>query len=253
MKPDSARVLLHAYIDGELDAESATALEAEIDTSPDLKQELERLAALRSAVQSHGTRFCAPAALLDRLFESRAGAQPSSRAAQVPAWWRTLALGASMTAAALLIWSLGKDFAGRDSSAPLVTEAVSAHMRSLMGDHLTDLASSERHSLKPWLSNRLPFAPPVRSFSDQGFHLVGGRLEYLADKPSAAIVYRHREHVINVFVAPSDQPNSAVQMSAERGFNTARFDSAAMSYWVVSDLNPTDLAKLTDLLRSPAQ
>jgi anti-sigma factor RsiW len=129
-------------------------------------------------------------------------------------------------------------------------EVVSAHIRSLMADHLTDLASAERHTVKPWLSNRLDFAPPVPDLSSHGFALVGGRLDYVHGQAAAAIVYQHRRHIINVFVSPS--PDEAVSSKPQdekaRGYNTVRFDSRGMSYWLVSDVNAQDLHKLAELL-----
>ena len=250
MTPDRARILLHAYLDGELDAASTIELEGEIDRSPALRQELARLSALQNALREGAARFQAPDGLAERVLAAVAAPQAMS-SDKVPSWWRAWAIGASAVAAALLVWTLGSGVFNVHRSASLTEEVVSAHIRSLMADHLTDLASAERHSVKPWLSNRLDFAPPVQDLDSHGFHLVGGRLDYLGGKAVAAVVYRHRQHLINVFVWPSAEETSAdVREANERGYNTARFHSKGMNYWAVSDVNMQDLHKLAELLLS---
>ena len=250
MTPETARVLLHAFIDGELDAASTIELKAQIDVSPALRQELARLSALQSSVQTLAARFNAPPQLTQRLFAALPAAQPEGLPAGIPSWWRTLAIGTTATAMALLLWNLNSTFVSRGNNSALLEEVVSAHVRSLMADHLTDLTSTERHSVKPWLSNRLDFAPPVHDFASEGFSLLGGRLDYVGGKPTAAIVYRHRQHLINVFVWPSAESNdSPIRISNHRGYNSTSFKSGGMSYWTVSDLNSDDLHKLANLLQ----
>lgn len=250
MTPETSGVLLHAYIDGELDAASTIELEARLKASTALRQELARLTALRISVQTRATRFNAPSGLRQNLFGSLPATRPKLIPVGVPPWWRTLAIGTSITALAILVLSLGFIFAGRDKGSALLEEAVSAHVRSLLADHLTDLTSAERHSVKPWLSNRLDFAPPVHDLASEGFSLLGGRLDYLGERPAAAIVYRYRQHIINVFIQPSVTSNdSSIRASTHRGYNSAKFEFGGMGYWAVSDLNPDDLRNLANLLR----
>jgi anti-sigma factor RsiW len=252
MTPEKARVLIHAFIDGELDAASTIELEAQIDASPALQQELARLIALQSSVQTHATRFNAPPRLTQRVFAAFPVPKTDAIPAGISPWWRSIAIGTTITAMALLLWSLSSTFVGRDYRPTLLDEVVSAHVRSLMADHLTDLTSAERHSVKPWLANRLDFAPPVHDLAGQGFSLLGGRLDYLDGKPAAAIVYQHRQHLINVFVWPSAESNDRqIRIANHRGFNSTSFNSGGMSYWTVSDLNIDDLLKLTALLQLP--
>ena len=227
-------------------------LQAEIAASPALRQELERLSALQSSVHTHATRFNASSGLTDRLLATLPETQPEPIPAGIPSWWRSVAIGATATAMALLLWNLSSIFVSRGHTPVLLEEVVSAHVRSLMADHLTDLTSGERHSVKPWLSNRLDFAPPVQDLAGEGFSLIGGRLDYLDGKPVAAIVYRHRQHIINVFVWPSaGGDDSSIRSSTHRGYNSTRFESGGMNYWAVSDVNPDDLRKLADLLKQP--
>jgi anti-sigma factor RsiW len=250
MTPETARVLLHAFIDEELDAASTLELEAQLKASPALRQELARLSALQTSVRTDASRFSAPPLLSHRLFSALPADQPEVITAGIPSWWRTLAIGTT-AATALLLWNLSFTFVGRGSDSALLEEVVSAHARSLMADHLTDLTSTERHSVKPWLSNRLDFAPPVHDFANEGFALLGGRLDYVGGKPAAAIVYRYRQHLINVFVWPSAEKDSPIRISNHRGYNSTNFNSGGMSYWTVSDLNSADLRKLTTLLQRP--
>jgi anti-sigma factor RsiW len=251
MTPEMARVLLHAFIDRELDAASTIELRTQIDASPVLRQELARLSELQSSVQTLATRFNAPPALAQRLFDTLPAPRPERIKTEIPSWWRTLAIGATAAAMALLAWNLSFKIVDRAND-PVLLEVISAHVRSLMADHLTDLTSAERHSVKPWLSNRLDFAPPVHDFASEGFALLGGRLDYVGGKPAAAIVYRYRQHLINVFVWPSaESSDSPVRISNYRGYNSTSFHSGGMSYWTVSDLNSDDLRKLTTLLQRP--
>jgi anti-sigma factor RsiW len=247
MMPEQARLFLQAYLDGELDAGSALELEAEINRRPALRHELARLTALQSRMREVGY-FEVPIGLKERAFAFLSPAAEENRDA-VPAWWRSWAIGSTAITAALLV-SVGMTFLYPQPSSRLAEEVVSAHIRSLMTDHLTDLASSERHTIKPWLSNQLDFAPPVPDLSSEGFSLRGGRLDYLYGKAVAAIVYQHRRHVINVFIWPvQDAPISAERgEQTERGYNTLRFAARGMNYWIVSDVNAQDLWKLAELL-----
>ena len=248
MTPEQTRLLLHAYLDDELDPASALELEAEMNRVPALRQELARLRALQTRVREVGY-FEAPNGLKERVFGSLPPTAEENRNA-VPVWWRSWAWGSSALAAALLVWALGLTFFYPQRSSP-VDDVVSAHIRSLMADHLTDLASSERHTVKPWLSNRLHFAPSVPELSSEGFYLLGGRLDYLHGKAVAALVYQRRQHVINVFIWPAhDGPalSSTPDEKTERGYNTIWFAVGGMNYSVVSDVNRQDLLKLAALL-----
>jgi anti-sigma factor RsiW len=250
MTSETSGVLLHAFLDGELDAASTIEVESRLKASTALRQELARLSALQISVQSRATRFTAPSAFRQSLFVPLPASQSSAAPIGVPRWWRGLAIGTSIAALAIVVASLGFIFTAGDKSSALVEEVVSAHVRSLLADHLTDLASKERHQVKPWLSNRLDFAPPVLDLANEGFALVGGRLDYLGGKPAAALVYLYRQHIINVFVWPSaPSRDHSIRASTHRGYNTVQFASDGMSYWAVSDLNPHDLDKLAKLFQ----
>jgi anti-sigma factor RsiW len=248
MTADSARSLLHAYVDGELDPASALEVKAQIENSPELQRELALLSTLQNALQNRATRHSLPPRLTDRAF----AALPVTVTArnetpgEISRGWRTVAIGSALATVALFFWGLGL-FAPSDIA---LQEVVSAHVRSLMADHLTDLAASERHVVKPWLSSRLDFAPPVHDLAQEGYLLVGARLDYLGGQPAAAIVYRYRQHPINVFVWPSGAGVSqSVRISSYRGYNAAHFGGGGMACWTISDLNSADLSRFSELLR----
>jgi anti-sigma factor RsiW len=130
-----------------------------------------------------------------------------------------------------------------DDQQRILGDVVSAHLRSLQSQHLTDVESSDQHTVKPWFSGRLEVSPPVVDLSAQGFTLLGGRLDYVDAKPVAAIVYRRRRHIINLFCAPAAEWPQRSGMEELHGFNVWRRNINGMSCWAVSDLNAEELAE----------
>ena len=150
-----------------------------------------------------------------------------------------------MLAAGLYVLAPGPD-------EKLVDEIVAAHVRSLMVDHAFDIASSDSHTVKPWFAGKLPFAPPVIDLTSQGFALVGGRLDYVDRRPVAALVYRHRQHLVNLFILPAS--SDARPRTVERqGFHLAGWERSGMKWWAVSDLNPQELAQFRAALEKAAE
>jgi anti-sigma factor RsiW len=123
----------------------------------------------------------------------------------------------------------------------ILGDVVSAHLRSLQGDHLIDVASSDQHTVKPWFNGRLDVAPPVIDLTAQGFTLIGGRLDYIDGRPVAAIVYKRRAHVINLFVAPVMGPERRATIEQVQGFNIWRWTRSDLGFWAVSDINAEEL------------
>ena len=250
MTPEQAFDLVHAYADGELDAASVLEFESHLAMSPALRKEHASIAALQASIR-HGVMRYSPPPRLEQNIRT-ASSTESNNPWRATGRWRPLALSASAAAVLLLAWNLSLTLPRAGDEAP--DEIISAHFRSLQADHLTDIASSDRHTVKPWLSQRLHFSPIVGDFANAGFPLVGARLDYLKQNSVAAIVYKHRQHVINVFVWPTtgDQA-SKPEVHRRRGHNMVRFDVAGMGYWAVSDLNTDDLGKLVGLLQSVAE
>ena len=132
-------------------------------------------------------------------------------------------------------------------------EVVASHARSLMADHLFDVVSTDRHTVKPWLDRNLDFAPTVVDFTKQDFALAGGRLDYLDHHQVAALVYRHRQHIVNVFIWPAgDVRDAAPDWSTQQGYNLAHWTESGMNYWVISDADRSGLNDFVRLLRGAA-
>ena len=158
--------------------------------------------------------------------------------------WKFLAFGA--TASAVLAILLPP--ASNSERDQLLNEAVASHVRSLMAEHLTDVASSDQHTVKPWFNGRLDFAPEVKDFAAHGFPLVGGRLDYFNGRAVAALVYRRNKHFINVFVWPvQNTGNGTSDLQKHRGYSVINRDADGLRYCVVSDLNQKELAEFANL------
>ncbi len=229
MKPEESR--LHAYLDGELDAAASLEFEAQMAENPALRAACERQRELSAAIREKADYYPAPSRL-GRISES-----PKKFLRLAPAF-------ALVAAIAFVLGALLKFPSAED---PLAREVVASHVRATLGGRLIDVASSDQHTVKPWLSARLPFSPPVADLSQDGFELAGARLDYAAGQPVAALVYKRRQHVIDVLVWPA-AGEWEISASTRDGFNVERFALGGMRYWVVSDLNRNELDDFARLL-----
>ena len=231
--PDKS-VLLHGMLDGELDVVGALAFEAHLKECPACAAEYRRQQAIRMALRRPELRDRAPEALRRKL---EAALQPPS----VPWWrrflgdWRWGGAGAAVLAMALMLLVVLPR--GGDD---LARQLVDSHVRSLLAEHLVDVPSSDRHTVKPWFVGKIDFAPPVTDLSAEGFALAGGRLDYVAGRPAAALVYRRRLHTIDLFVWPDDGDTRAAAATV-RGFHIRQWSRGGMSFRAVSDLGSEDL------------
>jgi anti-sigma factor RsiW len=236
MTCDEAEVLLHALIDDELDAGHARDVETHAAQCARCAARLAAYRDLRQALQSGDLRHSAPASL--RLSIDRA--VPSPAVASRRTLLKGFALGGLVSAAAAASVTLVVVREDRDQR--ILGEAISAHLRSLQADHLTDVLSTDQHTVKPWFNGRIDLAPPVIDLTAQGFTLVGGRLDFIDGKPVAAIVYRRRVHVINLFVAQRMGPGLPVpKVETVQGFNIRRWTEQGLNLLAVSDLNSDEL------------
>lgn len=253
-----AAPLLQLYLDGELDRSSIAELESHIDGCPDCRRELGLLDEVRRAVREIAPRYRAPAALRARV-ASLAGQQKRARRDRSRAPWMVFA--ASMAAAMLVsfataLWVID---AGVDSGASenlVVRDLVAAHLRALAAASPVDVVSSDRHTVKPWFAGRIGAAPPVPDFAAQGFDLVGGRIDYVGERRVAAVVYRHRQHLIDVYFLPG-APTTPHSTEVQRlGYTLIRADIEGQAAWIVSDLDAQELRDFERLLarsgRAPA-
>jgi anti-sigma factor RsiW len=167
--------------------------------------------------------------------------------------WSWLRVAAPMAAAALVVLMFVPFFAGPSSDELLTQDVVASHIRSLMVNHLADVPSTDEHTVKPWFNGKLDFSPPVVDLAKQGFPLIGGRLDYLNNRPVAALVYQRDKHVINVFVWPSNKTRQTSEsIKTQQGYHVIRWTRSEMNFWVVSDLERNQLEKFVESLKRSA-
>jgi len=241
--------LTQAYSDGELDLVGSLELERHLASCSACSQAYENIRALKTALKSGDLYFKAPVALRRQIRSSIQGEDPSAKRTPF-AWWEVLKLAIPVGAVALLALLLLPVLTGPSADDRLAFEVTSSHVRSLMLDHKTDVASSDQHTVKPWFQGKLDFTPPVIDLAQQGFALVGGRLDYLQGRPVAALVYQRRQHLINLFVWPAVSHSKATQrMTVRQGYNLVHWTASGMTFWAVSDLNLVELREFVKLIR----
>jgi anti-sigma factor RsiW len=258
MTREEANRLLHAYIDGELDPVKSLELEAHLAENPSVRAACERLREMSAAIRDKADYHVAPAWLETRV-RAAIPAGPENVSAR-PALWRWLKRAgsfavaadwlrpaASFAAVALVTWMVALGYMRPGEDERITQEMLASHVRATLANRFYDVASSDQHTVKPWLSARLAFSPPVADLSASGFELAGGRLDYIGAQPVAVLVYKRREHLIDVFVWPVEAQKSE-QTFARDGFNIERFAKNGMGFWVVSDLNRNELDDFTRLL-----
>jgi anti-sigma factor RsiW len=259
MNCSEAEVLINALIDGELDAGHAREVEAHVATCPTCAAKLAAFRAMHQAMAEADAKERAPAHLRRRIEAAMpAAATRADRPGKTrqPAW-RTffggLTVGTALSAAVAASLFLGvfRD----DAEQRIGGEVVSAHLRSLQPGHLTDVETSDQHTVKPWFNGKLDVAPPVIDLTAQGFTLLGGRLDDIDGETVAAVVYRRRQHVINLFVAQHlGAEHAAMARETRHGFNVRHWSEGGLDFWAVSDINASELdefcQKLTAALRS---
>jgi len=245
MNHDRYEDLLSAYVDGELDERAE--LETHLATCAACTARLADYRAFGDSLRRQARSEPAPAALRARIEAAIGGAQ----AAAVSPWVRRRRRMWSpgiLAAAAAVVLAVGVGISGwgrRDDS--VAKEVLDSHVRSLAGDqaHLFDVQSTDQHTVKPWFSGKLDFAPHVVDFTPEGFPLLGGRVDFLEGRRVAALVYGRRQHKINVYEWPESGGNDTKTASELRlGYSMLHWSHAGMSYWAVSDVGPTDLEDL---------
>jgi anti-sigma factor RsiW len=239
---------LHAYLDGELGATESIEFERRLAQDADLRKGLAELRAIGERIRGQARYHEAPPQLRSRILARTRRAEPRRRERFVFVLWPALA-AAAMATVVLGVW-LGPGLIRQAVGwGPPLQEVLDDHLRANLGTHWVDVASSDRHTVKPWLSAHLGFSPNVPDLSEQGFTLIGGRLDVLDSKQVAALVYQRRQHMISVFVWPGE-PAVADQVAQRRGYHMIGWGANGLTYWAVSDLNESELRDFAHLLSS---
>jgi anti-sigma factor RsiW len=242
--------LLQAYGDGELDPVRSAEIERHLIGCAECAGRRDELSALRARIRAEVPYHRAPATVRARALAALDAAvstpAPSRRPRDRWSWLTAGALAGS--AATVLAWFIGSAVLDWEADHDLVTEAVTNHTRATLGNRLIDVASSDQHTVKPWLSARLDYSPPVRDFSADGLPLIGGRLDYLDRRAVVALVYRHNQHPINLFVFPAGAGSAPGETVARQGYNLVHWDQGGLSFWAVSDLNAGELQDFRQLI-----
>ncbi len=231
--------LLTAYADNELDTASAARVRDHLGACDKCRALYQEEQAVKDAVRLRAPYHEAPAGFSLRV-KNVTAVKPSL-------WMRPLVPAAPLAAlaCALLLYFAVPASTGQTD------EIVAEHVRSLMEHHLTDVTSTDQHTVKPWFAGRIDFSPPVSDFAAQGFPLLGGRLDYLQHRNVAALAYRRNKHLINVFVAPEAGGDQAFKIASARGFNIVEWRKGGLSFTAISDLNAVELQKLAELIATP--
>jgi anti-sigma factor RsiW len=238
MTCEEAEILLHALIDGELDAGHARDVEDHVAGCPHCTALLADYREMGKVFANADLRYIAPPQLRQRI----EAALPQTRAPSRRAVLRGFAMGSAVSAIAAT--GIVAIVLRNDDEARIESEVVSAHLRSLQAGHLTDVISTDQHTVKPWFNGKLDVAPPVVDLTAQGFTLIGGRLDYVDARAIGAIVYRRRQHVINLFVAQTaSTERKAARTETLQGFNIRRWSERGLNYWAVSDLAADELTE----------
>lgn len=243
MTCDEARILLHALLDGELDAGHAREVEAHVAGCPACAAEFAAQREMQRVLADTDLRYTAPASLRSRIEASLPqpqGLQPTRRAVL-----RGFAMGSAVSA--LAASGVVAVVLRQDDQQRILSEVVSAHLRSLQAGHLIDVVSTDQHTVKPWFNGKLDVAPPVIDLTAQGFTLVGGRLDYIDARAIGAVVYKRRQHVINLFVSQTaSTEHRPPKTQTMQGFNCRRWGNRGLNFWAVSDIGNDELTEFVD-------
>src|SRR5438034_3255821 len=259
---------MDGYLDGELDPITSQAIEQHLRDCHNCEQAYKAHTALSRAISRGAPYYKAPTGLRERIQSSLREeiaeqparniardtqppfprSQPRPRAILWETSWNWLALAAAIIFAAIIALTLMPRLQRPEADQFLATQLIASHVRSLMANHLTDVASSDQHTVKPWLDAKLDFAPSVVDLSQQGFPLIGGRLDYLDNRPVAALVYQRRKHFINLFVWPAGPgAEKAMNTISRQGYHLLHWLDSEFNYWAVSDISEKELQEFQQL------
>lgn len=259
MTCDDSRLYLHAYLDGELDAPHAADFARHLESCSACGRALQALESVRSSMQNAQLREPLPPGFESKIRRQLNEASPVPSPAPFPApsprqspAWRWLAAAAVLLLIAGASWKVAQKTRGGTEasvSAPdaAASELVDAHIRALQPGHLTDVTSTDQHTVKPWFDGKIAFAPPVPDFAAQDFPLVGGRLDVFQGRTVAALVYGRRKHFVSVFIWPDATQDVEQYVGVWNGYEWISWKQNGLRFCAVADTSRTDLAALKDL------
>jgi len=252
--------MLHGFVDDELDAAHSLQIERHIATCPHCAKQLESLKALKQRIAQRGVQWRTPehvraqvlaAISREAATQARAPAgRPAAARVGVLEFVRQWLFVPSLAALAASLFLVIAPMSDRSS---IGDEVVAGHVRSLLVDHLTDVATSDQHTVKPWFNGKIDFSPPVVDLAREGFPLGGGRVDFIGGRVVAALVYKRHSHVINLFVWPAGAGTApaALRTTASRdGYNMENWSMGGLTFWAVSDVTADDLVRLREALSS---
>jgi len=251
MQCDRARRLLPQLIDGALGPMRRLFVTRHVAHCGACSAQLEELQSMQTAIRSNLPYHHAPpglAARIGAMLPREEVPAPSRPWLRVPAFaFAGTGLAGALAGVALTLLVVGGGGSAPDEA--VEQSVIGSHIRSMMADHLTDVLTSDQHTVKPWLSARLDVSPSVRELKDQGFPLIGGRLDYVDGHPAAAVVYQHAKHVINLFAwASPGKPDTGFHDESRQGFNVVTWRRGGITYYAVSDVEADQLAAFAKLV-----
>ena len=238
MNCESSLPLLEAYLDNELDRADAREIETHLDTCVACRDALSRLDDVRRALRDDAQKFSAPAALRERIAATQAAAARAHRSR-----WLNYAAACAF---AFFAGGISMQFWNASQHATIAHDAFAGHWRALAATSPVDVVSSDRHTVKPWFAGKVAQTPLVQDFAERGFPLAGGRIDYIGDSRVPVLVYRHGQHLIDVFVLPS---GTSLSSTTEQGYRLDTVDLGGQPAAIVSDMDAAETAKLRDMLK----
>ena len=248
MTCSEAGPLLHARLDNELDMAGSASIDLHLSECRACTAQYAALQKLHDEIAAADLAY-APGAALERKLAARFLEEKKSPFRfWSGSWLNASVLSAAAIGLVMLIVSIPVLRISRETDA-LGAEILDNHLRSLQPMHQVDVPSTDQHTVKPWFQGKTNFSPPVPDLSKDDFILIGGRLEVIHQQPAAAIVYRRRQHIINLYVSPSPGADSKTELRELGGYHLLHWTQNNMSNWAVSDVNSADLRKFADLVR----
>jgi len=264
MNCNDMQYLIHAYIDNELDMTKCIEVEQHLNECSKCSITYNNYLELHNKLRTQDLYFTAPEDLLDKINSSIKPTALSNPITIKNKFFNRYNISMGIAAVIIIFLSIIIFRSNYLNNNYMEDYIVSNHLRSLVlnnegiktntdineTSHLTDVTSTDEHTVKPWFDGKLDFSPPVIDLKDKGFQLIGGRLDYIDNRPAAALVYKYKKHVINMFITLTDKSLNANTGNIKlRGFNLISWNKSGMNYWVISDLNSEQLMAFSNLIK----